>query len=395
MKPLPRGVKALGWTSFFTDFSTEMIYPLLPRFLSESLKAGPEVLGLIEGVAESTASLLKIISGYWSDHFRRRKPFVLWGYTISGVWPLLALAPTWPIVLLLRFVNRLGKGLRSSPRDALIADLVEPRDRGAAYGFNRAMDHAGAMVGPLVAAALMKWAGFSLRQVFLFALLPAVVVVFILLFIVEENKAPLTGESPGPADEVKKPTLTWAQTSGPFRTYLAALFLFTLGNSTDAFLLLKLSDAGVALVWLPVLWSLHHLVKSVSTYWGGGFSDKVGRRVMILAGWGVYALVYLAFSVVTSEAAVIAVFMAYGLYFGLAEPVEKAWVADLAPKNLRGSAFGWYHGVIGLGALPASLLFGWIWVTWSPSCAFVTGACLAGGAALLLLLVQEKAMERA
>jgi len=388
MKPLPRSVKALGWTSFFTDFSTEMIYPLLPRFLTHTLKATPLVLGLVEGVAESTASLLKLLSGHWSDRFHKRKPLVVGGYVISGIWPLIALAPTWPFVLLLRFLNRVGKGVRTSPRDALIADWTDPEERGRAFGFQRALDHAGAMVGPLAAYFLLRGLGFSLREVFLFALLPTVVVFAVLLWAVTDK--PGEAAPVGPQDPKEGLASSWSRMGGSFRMYLFSLFVFTLGNSTDAFLLLKLDMAGVGEGGVLLLWSAHHFVKSICTYWGGKVSDKIGRRTMVLAGWGVYALVYLAFSVVTDQAALIAVFLSYGIYFGLTEPVEKAWVADMAPKDIRGAAFGWYHLTVGLAALPASLLFGWIYMTYSPSCAFLTGACLAGCAAVLLMRVGDE-----
>jgi MFS family permease len=388
LKPFSRSVKALGWTSFFTDFSTEMIYPLLPKFLTDTLKASPVVLGLIEGVAESTAALLKLVSGYWSDRFNKRKSLVLWGYTISSFWPLIAVVPTWPFVFLLRFLNRIGKGIRTTPRDALIADWTDPENRGAAFGFQRSLDHAGAMVGPLAAYAVLIWAGFSLRHVFLFALIPMFVVFFIIIWGVKDKS-----KVPGESEETKKPVpdlkSSWVQMGNPFRLYLFSLLVFTLGNSTDAFLLLKLNDEGVGQGGILLVWSAFHLVKSVCTFWGGRWSDKVGRRTMILAGWGVYALVYTAFSVVSGQAALIAVFLTYGIFFGLTEPVEKAWVADMAPKDVRGLSFGWYNLTVGLASLPASLLFGWIWVKWSPSCAFITGACLAGIAAVLLLFVQE------
>jgi MFS family permease len=389
IKPLPRSVKALGWTSFFTDFSTEMIYPLIPNFLTKTLNATPVVLGLIEGVAESTAAILKLFSGYWSDRFKKRKPLVVGGYAISSFWPLIAWAPTWPLVLLLRFVNRIGKGVRTSPRDALIADWTAPKDRGAAFGFQRSLDHAGAMVGPLAAAALLQWWGCSLRTVFLVALVPGVIVFFILVLGVKDKTAKNT-VSRNDIKPARGLSASWTRMGKPFWWYLLSLLVFTLGNSTDAFLLLKLNDVGVSSIGILLLWSAHHLVKSVCTFWGGRLSDKVGRRTMILAGWGVYALVYLAFSVVSGKEGLIAVFLAYGIYFGLTEPVEKAWVADMAPKDMRGSAFGWYHLTIGLAALPASLLFGWIWMTWSPGCAFITGACLAGVAAVMLLMVGEK-----
>jgi len=264
MKPLPRSVKALGWTSFFMDFSTEMIYPLLPKFLKDSLQGGPMVLGLIEGVAESTASLLKLVSGIWSDRFIKRKPFVLAGYTISSFWPLIALAPTWPLVLLLRFINRIGKGLRTSPRDALIADWCEPEARGAAFGFQRSLDHAGAMTGPLVAAALIYWAGFSIREVFLFALLPTIVVFFVLVYGVSD-KPKDDGEPQEPIATRPRGNASWGLLSPSFKMVLLSLLVFTLGNSTDAFLLLKMNDAGIGVIGVLLLWSAHHLVKSFCT----------------------------------------------------------------------------------------------------------------------------------
>jgi MFS family permease len=379
---LPQAVIALGLVSLFTDISSEMIYPLLPLFLSGVLGAGALALGVIEGVAESTASLLKVYSGIRADRSRRRKPLIVAGYGLAGLArPLIGLATVWPFVLGMRFVDRIGKGLRTSPRDALIADVTDPGCRGKAYGFHRSMDHAGAVMGPLAAAALLLIPGMSLRHVFLLAAIPAAAVMVILFAWVWEPARPPSAGAPPTASLREQ----WQHLGSSFRRLLLALLVFTLGNSTDAFLLLSLSQSGVPAAWVAVLWSLHHVVKMGSTYFGGLLSDRLGCRRMILSGWAVYAGVYLAFGLAESMTARIALFMAYGIYFGLTEPAEKAWIARLVPSHLRGTAFGYYHGVIGLGALPASLLFGLLWQTWGVATAFTTGAGLAMAACVLLL----------
>lgn len=387
LRGLPRTVIALGLVSFFTDLSSEMIYPLLPVFLTGVLGAGAIALGTIEGIAESTAALLKVVSGWWTDRMERRKPLILGGYTLSGTArPLIGLAAAWPVVVLLRFGDRVGKGLRTSPRDALIADVTSPERLGAAYGVHRAMDHAGAVAGPLVAAGLLLIPAMTLRGVFLLAAVPAAVVVVVLVFGVREARRPV---------EVVTETLSfrggWAAMGTPMRRLLLALVVFTLGNSTDAFLLLRLSDAGFAAGWIAVLWSLHHVVKMGANLYGGQVSDRLGRRNLIIIGWMVYAAIYLGFGLTSGATALVALFLAYGIYFGLTEPVERAWVATLAPEESRGSAFGFYHGAIGLTALPASLLFGVIYATAGPAAAFGVGAALAVVATALLLRVPATA----
>ena len=376
---LPSAVIALGVVSFFTDVSSEMIYPLLPLFLASVLGAGPAVLGLIEGVAESTAALLKVVSGRWSDRARRRKPLIVAGYGLAGaVRPLIGLAGSWPAVLALRFADRIGKGLRTSPRDALIADATPAERRGEAFGVQRAFDHAGAVVGPLVAAALLGWAGLELRAVFLLAAVPAAVVIAVLLLAVHEPPRP----APAAAPSGKASSEPFG---GRFGLLLAAVVVFTLGNSTDAFLLLRLADAGVAPARVALLWSAFHVVKAAATWLGGLLSDRIGRRPMVAAGWLLYAAVYLAFATVDRQSALVAVFLAYGLHFGLTEPVERAWVVDLAPASRRGAALGLYHGAVGLAALPASVLFGLLWQRFGAAAAFSFGAGAALVATLLLL----------
>jgi MFS family permease len=386
MKPLPsrlpRTVLALGAVSLLTDLSSEMIYPLLPVFLAGVLGAGPAALGVIEGLAESTASLLKIASGYWTDRSGRRKPLVLFGYSVSGLCrPLIGLAPSWPWVLGLRFGDRVGKGLRTSPRDALIADSVDPDERGAAFGFHRSMDHAGAVLGPLVAAGLLAL-GLSLRQVFLLAAVPAAAVVVAIIAAVPDPRPLAPAREPGRG-------IQGTSLSPGFKRLLAAVVLFTLGNSTDAFLLLRLAQAGLGASTVALLWSAHHVVKMAATYLGGRASDRLGRRLPLLAGWVYYAATYAGFAWAPTAGWTVALFLAYGVYYGLTEPVERAWAADLAPAGLRGRAYGLYHGAVGLAALPASLLFGFLWNAFGAPTAFLTGAGLALAAALCLAAVPE------
>ncbi|MBI4457163.1 MAG: MFS transporter [Acidobacteria bacterium] len=386
MRQLPRTVVFLGLASFFTDFSSEMIYPLLPLFLSSILGAGALALGVIEGVAESTAALLKVVSGVWTDRSAQRKPLILAGYGIAGVIrPLIGFATSWPFVMGMRFLDRVGKGLRTSPRDALIADVTNPGQRGTAYGFHRSMDHAGAVIGPLVAAGLLAFEKMSLRHIFFLAAIPAAVVMIILALGVDEP--PIRRQTSLQGQFLRE---HWRHLGTDFKFLLLAVLVFTLGNSSDAFFLLRLSGAGVPVAWVAALWSLHHIVKMVATYAGGTLSDTVGRRRLVLSGWFVYALIYFAFAMVHSRSALIAVFVAYGIYFGLTEPTERAWVADLVPQHLRGTAFGYYHSVVGLGSLPASLIFGFVWQTWGAPVAFFVGAVLAAAAAALLLLVRSR-----
>jgi len=379
--PLPRAVIALGAVSLFTDLSSEMIYPLLPVFLVGVLGASAVSLGLVEGVAEATASLFKVASGFWSDRVGRRKPLVVAGYGLSGfARPFIGLAWAWPVVLGLRFADRVGKGLRTSPRDALIADVTDPAIRGRAYGWHRAMDHAGAVLGPLAAAGLLA-VGLELGEVFLLAAVPALVVMAILVFAVKETR-PTARPHQSPVGDL-------GQLGPAYRRLLLAVLVFTLGNSADAFLLLRLSHAGVAPAIVAVLWSAHHVVKMIATAAGGRSCDRWGPKRGVVVGWVLYAAVYLAFGVVDSEWGLIALFLAYGLYFGAAEPAERAWVAALVPERMRGLGFGGYHGAVGLGALPASLLFGWLWSGYGVAFAFSVGAALALLAALMLLSVPE------
>lgn len=381
---LPRAVFVLGLVSLFTDASSEMIYPLLPLYVSLVLGAGPAFLGVIEGAAEATASLLKLASGIWADRLARRKPLVVLGYGLSSIArPLVALATSPWHVLAVRVTDRIGKGLRTSPRDAVVADATIPANRGRAFGFHRAMDHAGAVIGPLVAMALLYAMGQgerSLRIVFACAAIPGLVAMAALVFgLVEPERTKQSSAVP------LAPEPGTARTLGaPFRRYLVVLLLFTLGNSSDAFILLRASQEGVPAVQLPLIWVALHLVKSALSTWFGGLSDRIGRKWTIAAGWIVYAACYGLFAVVDGQLAIWCVFGLYGVYFALTEGAEKALCAELVPAESRGRAFGLFHATVGLGALPASVLFGAIWQAWSSTAAFATGAGVALVAAVLL-----------
>jgi MFS family permease len=379
---LPATVIALGFVSLLTDASSEMIYPLLPAFLTTVLGAGAVALGTIEGLAETTAAVVKILSGRRTDRTGKRKPLVVGGYSISGLTrPLIGFASVWPAVALFRFVDRVGKGIRTSPRDALIADSVPAEDRGRAYGFHRAMDHAGSVVGPLVAALLLSALGLSLRQVIWLAIVPAIGVILVLVWAVHEpeQSEPKIETRAEPAGRLPK----------PFRSLVVAVVVFTLGNSTDAFFLLRFTDVGIPVAGVAVLWAAHSSVKMVTTWVGGRAADAVGRKPLVLSGWILYAAIYVGFGLVASKATLIVLFLVYGVTFGLTEPAERAWVADLAPRERRGSAFGWYYGAVGIAALPASILFGAVYDLAGPAAAFGVGGGLALVASSLLLRVRS------
>jgi MFS family permease len=375
---LGRNVLALALVSFLTDVASDMAYPLLPVFLATVLGAGATAVGAIEGAAESTAALLKLASGWWSDRVDRRKPLVAAGYALaSAVRPLIGLAQSAPQVLAIRLTDRIGKGIRGAPRDALIADSVEPSVRGRAFGFHRAADHAGAVVGPLLAFALLEGLGLELRTLFLLTAVPGALAVLAVLAGVREQPRRAPGPEAGAAQRrPARPDLR-APLGRRFWAFLGILFVFTLGNSTDAFLLLRAADLGVPAALVPVLWALLHVVKSLSSTPGGALSDRLGRKPLLVAGWLLYAAVYFALGVADEAWHAWALFAVYGVYFGLTEGVEKALVADLVAAERRGAAFGWYNLALGLGALPAAILFGALWDRLGAVVAFSFGAAMA------------------
>jgi MFS family permease len=396
---LGRNILGLSAVSFFTDVSTEMIYPLLPVFLAAVLGANASFIGAIEGVAESTASLLKLVSGWWSDKIGRRKLLVVLGYGIATIArPFTAMAHSASQVLAIRLTDRIGKGIRTAPRDALLADSAPTRARGRAFGFHAAADNAGAVLGPLLAFMILKLQGVgsfdganrllphdvqALRNVFWLAAVPGIIALAVLIIVVRDVPRREAGEK---AAEAASGTMGGGLTKR-FWAYLGVVLLFTLGNSTDAFLLLRANQLGVPVAMAPILWALLNLVKSATGTYGGQLSDTIGRKPLIVGGWLLYAAVYFAFGWAAAAWQAWALFAVYGIFYGMTEGTEKALVADIVPRNRRGSAFGWYNLAIGLGALPASLLFGAIWDRAGAPTAFAFGATLALIAALLMAVV--------
>jgi MFS family permease len=381
---LPPIVRALALVSLLTDAASEMIYPLLPVFLTTVLGASPAMLGLVEGAAETTAALVKLASGWWSDRARRYTPLVLIGYGIATVTrPFIGVAQSAWQVLSLRVIDRIGKGIRGAPRDALLASSVDASVRGRAFGFHRAADHLGAVIGPIVAWVLLQQLHLELRTVFVLSVIPGVLAVITVLVAVRDpapRDSPLALRTPAPAETLTPlPRRFWA--------VLGVLLLFTLGNSSDAFLLLRAQQLGVPIALLPILWAVHHLVKSAASVPGGALSDRIGRRTVMLVGWAWYALVYAGFALATNAWQAWALFLGYGLYFGMVEGAEKALIADLSPPERRGTAFGWYNAVMGIAALPASVLLGAIWNARGPAMAFQVGALIAASAVVLGVFV--------
>ncbi len=382
---ISRNVWILGWVSFFNDVSSEMIYPLLPLFLTSVLGAGVAFVGLVEGVAESTASILKAFSGWLSDRLRKRKSLVLGGYTASALTrPVIALATSGWHILILRFLDRMGKGVRTSPRDALIAESTLPARTGRAFGFQRAMDHLGAVVGPLVAFLLLAALGGKYRTIFLLSAIPAIFSLLLIKWFVTEKK------------ELREATATTPKLSlrpfdRRFKVFLLIIIVFTLGNSSDFFLILRAKDQGITLTHIPLLWLLLHLVKSAVSMPGGILSDRIGRKKVIIAGWIIYGLVYLGLAACTEAYHVWLLIAIYGIYFGLTEGVEKALVADLVPGEKLGTAYGLFNFAVGITALPASLLMGFLWQLFGPGTAFCFGAGLGLISALLMkILIKER-----
>jgi MFS family permease len=374
---LPRNVKVLGLASLLNDIASEMIFPLLPNFLLTVLLGNRFYLGVIEGAADSVASLLKLWSGGRSDRAGRRKGFVLFGYSLAALArPLIGvIVAPWQLFVL-RVGDRIGKGVRTSPRDALIADSTDPAIRGRAFGFHRAMDHLGAAIGPLLATGfLWLWPG-ELRTLFLLTVLPGLLVVALLIFGLRET---ITAR---PAKEPLR--LTLKPFDREFRLYLLALAVFTLGNSSDAFLLVRAGELGVPVYLLPILWCAFHVAKSTSNLILGPAVDRFGPRPFLYLGWLLYAGVYLAFGLATTAWEAWAFFLAYAFFYGLTEPAEKTLVANLVGGDRKGLAYGWYNFAIGIATLPASLIFGALYQVYGALAAFAWGAALALVAVALL-----------
>ena len=387
----------LGIVSLLTDVSSEMIFTLVPLFLSNVLKTPFTIIGLVGGLSESIDAIFRIFSGWISDKVGKRKPLTVLGYSISTVAkPFMYLATSWGAVLGIRFSDRIGKGIRSSSRDALIADSVSAEERGKGFGLHRAMDTLGAVLGLAIAAIiiyLVQGGGWQLslktyQRIVLVGIAPAVLAVLVLLVFVHEKgrKTPSASSSHIGLTSSK---LT-AGFDTRFKVFLVIMAIFTLGNSSDFFVILRAQNLEVSLVQVVLMLVLLNVIEAAVSLPAGMLSDRLGRKRVITLGWFIYALVYLGFALASSPWQIWLLFACYGIYYGIVEGVARAFVADLVPEEKRGTAYGLYHGVVGLTLLPASLLAGWLWQTFSPAAPFYLGAGLAFLAMLgMMALIRE------
>jgi MFS family permease len=365
--------------SLLNDSASEMIYPLLPIFLTSTLGATPMIVGLIEGTADALSSILKLAAGWISDRLPRRKPFIVGGYALAAIsraW--ISVAGRWPSVLGARLLDRTGKGIRSAPRDAMIADVTPFESRGKAFGFQRALDHTGAVLGPLLAIVLLNAFHLPMRRVFMIAVIPGAIGVVVLMIALREQPSVEAGPSAGTGRPEGRPL----HLPRPFWFAIGSIALFSLANSSDVFLLLQAHAAGVSVGMLPVLWSAHHVIKSLFSTWAGARSDIMDRRNLLVIGWTIYAIIYFAFPFARSMSAFVALFVVYAIPFTLTEGAERAWIGDLVPAELRGRSFGLYYLMTGLFVLGGTAVFGALYQNVSPRAAFFTGAALSVLAAL-------------
>ncbi len=388
----------LGIVSLLTDVSSEMIFTLVPLFLTNVLKAPFIAIGLIGGLSESIDAIFRIFSGWFSDKIGKRKPLTVLGYSISTVAkPFMYLASTWGMVLAIRFSDRVGKGIRSSPRDALVADSVSAGERGRGFGLHRAMDTSGAVLGLAIAAIiiyLVQGGGLQLslktyQWLVLVGVVPAVLAVLVLLIFVREPRKKPSPDYEGRVASTGHGGLIKGFDTR-FKLFLAIMAVFTLGNSSDFFVILRVQNLEAPLIHVTLMLVLLNVTYAIISLPAGMLSDKVGRKRVITLGWFIYALVYLGFAVASSLWQVWVLFACYGIYYGIVEGVARAFIADLVSEEKRGTAYGLYHGVVGLTLLPASLLAGWLWQTISPAAPFYFGAGLAFLAMLgMMALIRE------
>lgn len=388
---LSKNVITLGFVSLFNDLSSEITIRTLPLYLANVLGAKTGIIGLIEGIADSTATILKIFSGWLSDKLQRRKTIVLSGYSLSACSkPFLLLASSWVVVLVIRFADRVGKGLRTAPRDALIADSTALAHRGRAFGFNRMMDPIGGTLGLFIAAAFIFYSGYDsftltkpvFETLILISIVPAFISVLLILVFVRDIRS----DQPTSAS----PKLSFAGFDQRFKKFLGIVVLFTLGNSSDAFLILRAQSIGMNLFQIFLMIAFFNLVSSIVSHPAGILSDRLGRRRVIIIGWIVYALIYAGFAFATEVVHIWILYVLYGMYYGFSEGVEKALVADFVPSDRRGTAFGLYNGAIGLMSLPASIIAGLLWQYVGVSIPFLFGASLSLIAVILLWRLEQK-----
>lgn len=377
---LKRNVFAAGLVSFFMDVSSEMVYPLVPLFLANVLGVNKSVIGLIEGIAESTASLLKVFSGWYSDRIGRRKGLMGVGYAVSVLSrPLIALAVAWQHILASRFIDRLGKGIRTAPRDAIIAESSDPEVMGRAFGFHRAMDTLGAVIGPALAFFLLSVFAGDFRKVFWVSMIPGIIAVLLIVFLIKEKKKALP-------ERHERPKLTLAHFDWRFKFFLVIATLFAVGNSSDVFLILRSQQLGIATAMIPVVYLTFNLVYALSAIPAGMAADRFGKKKVVLVGFILFTLIYYGFAVAGSSAAAWGLFGLYGVFMGLTEGVQKAFLTTIIPPDFKATAFGVYNTAIGLALFPASLIGGWLWDRVSPAATFYYGSAMAAVSTLLFII---------
>ena len=375
-----KNVFVAGLVSFFMDVSSEMIYPLVPLFLSNVLGVNKSIIGLIEGIAESTASLLKIFSGWFSDRIGNRKWLMAAGYSISTLSrPIVSLATGWQHILGSRFMDRFGKGLRTAPRDAIIAESSEKTHLGRAFGFHRSMDTMGAVVGPALAFFLLGLFSNNYRMVFWLSIIPGTIAVLLIIFFITEKKKVSLPHS-------ERPKLTLKHFDWRFKLFVVIAAVFAIGNSSDVFLILRAQQVGVPIVMIPVVYLLFNLVYSLSSIPAGIAADRFGRKRVILLGFILFAVLYYGFAIAKDATSIWMLFGFYGLFMGLTEGIQKAFLATIIPPDFKATAFGVYNTAVGLAMFPASLIGGWLWDEISPSATFYFGSITAALSAVLFVV---------
>jgi MFS family permease len=384
-----RNIFFTGLVSFFMDFSSEMVYPLVPLFLSSVLGVPKSVIGLIEGIAESTASLLKVFSGWLSDRLGHRKWLMALGYGISTLSrPLIATAPNWGQVLASRFMDRFGKGVRNAPRDALIAESCEVPNLGRSFGFHRGMDTLGAVVGPAVAFGLLAYFNGQYRLVFWLSMIPGALAVLIIIFFIRETRA-------CPIPEAERPRLGWRSFSGSYKFFIVVAALFSLGNSSDVFLILRAQNVGIPLAVIPLVYLVFNVVYGLGALPAGILSDRIGPKPIIFLSFILFGFIYLGFAQAGRPAHIWLLFIAYGVFMAMTEGVQKAFLATIIPQEFKATGFGLYNTLVGLAVLPASLIGGLLWDRVGPSATFLYGTATAWLAAMLFLFLLLKTKRQA